>query len=141
MIFITGVCVFFAAAITIAIVFFFFKYHRKESTAVGIVTHEDSRLEAVWMIVPLILAMAMFGSGAVVYVDYRNTPHETLDVYVVGNQWMCKAQQPNGLDEINELHVPVGRNIRVVLASEEVIHDFFVPALGGQSGVVPGHCS
>ncbi|OLB96963.1 MAG: hypothetical protein AUI02_01690 [Acidobacteria bacterium 13_2_20CM_2_57_12] len=110
MIFITGVCVFFAAAITIAIVFFFFKYHRKESTAVGIVTHEDSRLEAVWMIVPLILAMAMFGSGAVVYVDYRNTPHDTLDVYVVGKQWMWKAQQPNGLKEINELHVPVGRN-------------------------------
>src|SRR5207249_701772 len=139
MLFITAICVFFAAAITIAIVFFFFKYHRKESTAIGIVTHEDSRLEAVWMIVPLILAMAMFGWGAVVYVDYRNTPHDTLDVYVVGKQWMWKAQQPNGLKEINELHVPVGRNIRLILASEDVIHDFFVPAFRVKMDVVPGH--
>src|SRR2546425_801354 len=106
MLFITGICVFFAAAITIAIVFFFFKYHRKDSNAVGIVTHEDSRLEAVWMIVPLMLSLAMFGWGAVVYVDYRNTPLDTLDVYMIGKQWMWKAQQPNGLMEINELHVP-----------------------------------
>src|SRR5438552_16211368 len=102
MLFITAICVFFAAAITIAIVFFFFKYHRKESTAIGIVTHAVPRLEAVWMIVPLILAMAMFGWGAVVYVDYRNTPHDTLYVYVVGKHWRWKGQQPNGLKEIDE---------------------------------------
>ena len=66
MLFITAVCVFFTAAITTAIVVFFFKYHRKAPNAVGIPIHEDSRLEAVWMIVPLILSMAMFGWGAVV---------------------------------------------------------------------------
>src|SRR5438876_10342085 len=139
MLFITGICVFFAAAITIAIVFFFFKYHRKDSNAVGIVTREDSRLEAVWMIVPLMLSLAMFGWGAVVYVDYRNTPLDTLDVYMIGKQWMWKAQQPNGLMEINELHVPVGRNVRLILASEDVIHDFFVPAFRVKMDVVPGH--
>src|SRR5437867_9059252 len=139
MLFITGICVFFAAAITIAIVFFFFKYHRKDSNAVGIVTPEDSRLEAVWMIVPLMLSLAMFGWGAVVYVDYRNTPLDTLDVYMIGKQWMWKAQQPNGLMEINELHVPVGRNVRLILASEDVIHDFFVPAFRVKMDVVPGH--
>jgi cytochrome c oxidase subunit 2 len=91
------------------------------------------------MIVPLILSLAMFGWGAVVYVDYRNTPRDTLDVYVIGKQWMWKAQQPNGLKEINELHVPVGRNIRLILASEDVIHDFFVPAFRVKMDVVPGH--
>ncbi|HVH70873.1 MAG TPA: cytochrome c oxidase subunit II [Candidatus Dormibacteraeota bacterium] len=139
MIFITSVCVFFAAGITIAIVYFFFKYHRKTPDAVGIVTHENSRLEAAWMIVPLILAMTMFGWGAVVYVDYRHTPSDTLDIYVLGKQWMWKAQQPNGVKEINELHVPVGRNIRLTLASEDVIHDFFVPAFRVKMDVVPGH--
>jgi len=93
----------------------------------------------VWMIVPLILCLAMFGWGAVVYVDYRNTPRDTLDVYVIGKQWMWKAQQPNGLKEINELHIPVGRNIRLILASEDVIHDFFVPAFRVKMDVVPGH--
>ncbi len=127
MLFISAVCFFFAVAITLAIVFFFFKYHRKEANAVGVPIHGDSRLEAAWMIVPLILAMAMFGWGAVVYVDYRHTPQDTLDVYVIAKQWMWKAQQPNGLKEINELHVPVGRNVRLTLASEDVIHDFTFP--------------
>ena len=54
----------------------------------------------------------MFAGGAVVYVDFRNSPKDTLDIYVIGKQWMWKAQQPNGLKEINELHVPVGRNIK-----------------------------
>src|SRR5256884_406774 len=77
--------------------------------------------------------------GAIVYVDYRNAPRDTLDIYVVGKQWMWKAQQPNGLKEINELHVPVGRDIRLILASEDVIHDFFVPAFRVKMDVVPGH--
>jgi cytochrome c oxidase subunit 2 len=81
----------------------------------------------------------MFGWGAVVYVDYRHAPQDTLDVYVIGKQWMWKAQQPNGLKEINELHVPVNRNIRLILASEDVIHDFFVPAFRVKMDVVPGH--
>ncbi len=139
MLFITAICVFFAAAITAVIVIFFFKFHRKQPNAVGIAFHGDSRLEAAWIIVPLILAMAMFGWGAVVYVDYRHTPQDTLDVYVIAKQWMWKAQQPNGIKEINELHVPVGRNVRLVLASEDVIHDFFVPAFRVKMDVVPGH--
>jgi cytochrome c oxidase subunit II len=139
MVFITAICLFFGVAITTAIIVFFFKYHRKTPNAVGITIHEDPRLEAAWMIVPLILAMAMFGWGAVVYVDYRNAPPDTLDIYVIGKQWMWKAQQPSGLKEINELHVPVGRNIRLVMASEDVIHDFFVPAFRVKMDVVPGH--
>jgi len=83
--------------------------------------------------------MAMFGWGAVVYVDYRHAPQDTLDIYVIGKQWMWKAQQPNGLREINELHVPVGRNVRLIMASEDVIHDFFVPAFRVKMDVVPGH--
>ena len=139
MVFITAICLFFGVAITTAIIVFFFKYHRKTPNAVGIPIHGDMRLETAWMVIPLFLAMAMFGWGAVVYVDYRNAPPDTLDIYVIGKQWMWKAQQPSGLKEINELHVPVGRNIRLVMASEDVIHDFFVPAFRVKMDVVPGH--
>ncbi len=139
MVFITTICLFFAVGVTIAIIIFFFKYHRKSPNAIGISFPGDSRLEATWIIIPLILAMAMFAGGAVVYVDYRTAPKDTLDVYVIGKQWMWKAQQPNGLKEINELHVPVGRNIRLVLAREDVIHDLFVPAFRVKMDVVPGH--
>ena len=139
MIFITSVCLFFAVAITAAVIFFFFKYRRKEVADIGVPIHGDMRLETAWIVVPLILALAMFGWGAVVYVDYRHPPQDTLDIYVIGKQWMWKVQQPNGRREINELHVPVGRDVKLVLASEDVIHDFFVPAFRVKMDVVPGH--
>ena len=139
MVYITVICLFFGVAITAAVVYFFFKYRRTHPEQVGVPIHGDMRLETAWMVVPLVLAMAMFGWGAVVYVDFRNTPKETLDIYVIGKQWMWKLQQPNGMREINELHVPVGRNVRLIMASEDVIHDFFVPAFRVKMDVVPGH--
>ena len=138
MAFISAVCFFFTVVITIAIVYFFFQYRRKEPHAVGAQLHEDSRLETLWIVIPLILAMTMFSWGAVVYVDYRRAPDDTLDIYVVAKQWMWKAQQPNGIREINELHVPVNRNVRLILASEDVIHNFYVPAFRVKMDVVPG---
>jgi len=139
MLFIITVCLFFAVGVTIAIVWFFFRYHRRGKNEVGIPLHGDSRLETLWIVVPLMLAMAMFSWGAVIYVDYRHMPKDTLDIYMIGKQWMWKAQQPNGIREINELHVPVGRNVRMILASEDVIHDFYVPAFRVKMDVVPGH--
>ena len=139
MIFIIAVCLFFAAGVTAAVILFFFKYRRKEVGEIGVPIHGNALLETIWIVVPLFLAMCMFAWGAVIYVDYRNAPKDTLDIYVVGKQWMWKIQQPNGLREINELHVPVGRNVRLVLASEDVIHDFFVPAFRVKMDVVPGH--
>jgi cytochrome c oxidase subunit 2 len=139
MAFITAICIFFAVAITIAIVYFFFKYQRKHPAEIGVPIHGDLRLEAAWIVVPLVLSLCMFAWGAAVYVNFRVAPKDTLDIYVVGKQWMWKLQQPNGLKEINELHVPVGRDIRLILASEDVIHDFFVPAFRVKMDVMPGH--
>src|ERR1700682_2383530 len=139
MIFITGICLFFAVAVTVAIIYFFFKYRRTHAGEIGKAIHGDMRLEAAWIVVPLMLSLCMFGWGAVVYVNFRVAPKDTLDIYVVGKQWMFKAQQPNGLREINELHVPVGRDVRLILGSEDVIHDFFVPAFRVKMDVMPGH--
>jgi cytochrome c oxidase subunit II len=139
MTFLILVSIFFSAAITAAIVIFFFKFHRKSKNEIGVPIHGDMRLEATWIVVPAILSLAMFGWGAMVYVDYRHAPTDTLDIYVVGKQWMWKIQQPNGAREINELHVPAGRDVKLVLASEDVIHDFFVPAFRVKMDVVPGH--
>jgi len=139
MIYITAICAFFAVAITAAVIYFFFKYRRKDPSDVGVAIHGDMRLETAWIVVPLLLALSMFGWGAVVYVDYRRVPMDTLDIYVIGKQWMWKVQQPTGLREINELHVPVGRNVKLILASEDVIHDFSVPAFRVKMDVVPGH--
>jgi cytochrome c oxidase subunit II len=139
MIYITVICLFFAVAITSAIVFFFFRYHRRKPGDIGVPIHGDMRLETLWLVIPLILALSMFAGGAVVYVDFRRAPLDTLDIYVVGKQWMWKAQQPTGLKEINELHVPVGRNVKLILASEDVIHNFSVPDFRVKMDAVPGH--
>jgi cytochrome c oxidase subunit 2 len=139
MLFITAVCIFFALAVTVAIIYFFIKYRRKHETEIGVAIHGNMILEAAWITVPLALAMAMFAWGAIVYVDYRRSPADTLDIYVIGKQWMWKIQQPTGLREINELHVPVGRDVRLIMSSEDVIHDFSVPAFRVKMDVVPGH--
>ncbi|MGB8475880.1 MAG: cytochrome c oxidase subunit II [Candidatus Acidiferrum sp.] len=133
------VSAFFIVVISAAIIFFVFKYRRKSEKAIGVPIHGDMRLELTWIVIPFILSMVMFGWGAVVYVNFRQPPHDALNIYVVGKQWMWKIQQPNGRKEINELHVPVGRDIKLILASEDVIHDFYVPAFRVKMDVVPGH--
>jgi len=138
-IFMIAVCLFFAVAICAAVIYFFFKYHRKRPDDIGVPIHGDLRLEIAWIVLPFFLLLAMFGWGAAIYVDYRRTPADTLDIYVVGKQWMWRLQQPDGRKEINELHVPVNRNIRLIMASEDVIHDFSVPSFRVKMDVVPGH--
>ena len=76
--------------------------------------------------------------GADLYLRLYNPPPDALQIFVVGKQWMWKAQHPGGQREINELHVPAGQDIRLVIASQDVIHSFYVPALRIKQDVVPG---
>lgn len=139
MVFITVVCLFFTVAITITVLYFFFRYRRRSADEVGVPIHGDLRLEITWIVLPFFLLLAMFAWGTAIYVDFRRAPADTLDIYVIGKQWMWKLQQPDGRREINELHVPVGRNVRLIMGSEDVIHDFYVPAFRVKMDVVPGH--
>jgi cytochrome c oxidase subunit 2 len=82
--------------------------------------------------------MVMFFWGASLYFQHARPPAGSQDIYVVGKQWMWKLQHPEGRREINELHVPVGRSFRLILASEDVIHSFYVPAFRIKQDAVPG---
>jgi cytochrome c oxidase subunit II len=136
--FILVTCLFFVVLVAALVTFASFRYKRKEASEVGDTVHGNLVLEVGWTLIPLILAIGMFAWGAVVYVNFRTPPKDTLDIYVVGKQWMWKLQQPNGRKEINELHVPANRNIKLILGSEDVIHDFYVPAFRVKMDVVPG---
>jgi cytochrome c oxidase subunit 2 len=95
--------------------------------------------EIAWTTATLGAFLALFVWGADLYVHlYKVPPHTDLEVYVVGKQWMWKVQHPGGQREIDQLHVPVDRTVRVVLASEDVIHSFFIPAFRLKHDVVPG---
>ena len=87
---------------------------------------------------PFLITMVIFVWGASVYFAMARPPDETLNIYVVGKQWMWKFQHLDGQREINELHVPVGRDVKLIMTSEDVIHDFFVPAFRVKADVIPG---
>jgi cytochrome c oxidase subunit 2 len=95
-------------------------------------------LEVTWTVIPLIITMVIFVWGASVYFAMASPPPETLNIYVVGKQWMWKFQHLDGQREINELHVPVGRDVKLITTSEDVIHDLFVPAFRIKADVLPG---
>jgi len=65
-------------------------------------------------------------------------PKGAMEIYVVGKQWMWKVQHTTGQREINELHVPVGRPVKLIMTSEDVIHDFSIPAMRVKADVIPG---
>jgi cytochrome c oxidase subunit 2 len=82
--------------------------------------------------------MVMFAWGAKVYVNLERPPADAMVINVVGKQWMWKLQHPEGVREINTLHIPVGRPIKLVMTSQDVIHSFFVPAFRTKQDVLPG---
>jgi cytochrome c oxidase subunit 2 len=95
-------------------------------------------LELTWTIIPFLLAMVMFVWGADLFFRLAKSPANAMDVYVVGKQWMWKIQHPEGVREINELHVPLGRPVRILLGSEDVVHSFGSPAFRVKMDAVPG---
>jgi cytochrome c oxidase subunit 2 len=95
-------------------------------------------LETTWSIIPFIISMTIFLGGAVVYYQQYRQPTDGMEVYVVGKQWMWKLQHETGQREINELHVPVGRKVKLTMTTEDVIHNFAIPAFRTKSDVVPG---
>jgi cytochrome c oxidase subunit 2 len=81
--------------------------------------------------------MLFFVLGAIVFFNARRMPDDAMDVWATGRQWMWKFQHPTGQSEINTLHVPVGRPVRLIMTSEDVIHDFFVPDFRVHTDVLP----
>jgi len=136
--FLIGLTVFFSLLIAGLIVYFAVKYQRRSPHALGDQIHGSMMLEAAWIVVPFLITMVIFVWGASVYFAMASPPEETLNIYVVGKQWMWKFQHLDGQREINELHVPLGRNVKLIMTSEDVIHDFFVPAFRIKADVIPG---
>jgi len=95
-------------------------------------------LELTWSIIPLGVFLVIFTWGAVVFFKERTPPRDSTEVYVVAKQWMWKLEHAEGQREINELHVPVGRDVKLIMTSQDVIHSFFVPAFRIKQDVLPG---
>ena len=132
---------FMTVLIFVLIVVFAIKYRRREVDEVPPATKSLVWLEITWTVVPLIIFIGMFWWAATLYVDMRRPMKNALEINVIGKQWMWKIQHPGGQREINELHVPVGRPIKLVMTSQDVIHSFYLPAFRTKQDVVPGSYS
>ncbi len=136
--FIVAVSAFFTLAVTVAVVIFGIQYRRKHAEEIGAHIEGSLPLELAWSIIPTIIAMAMFWWGATLFYTMRVPPAETLQIYAVGKQWMWKFQHSGGQREINELHVPLGRPIKILVTSEDVLHDLYFPAFRTKIDAIPG---
>ncbi|MBA4063649.1 MAG: cytochrome c oxidase subunit II [Isosphaera sp.] len=117
------------------------------------------RLELAWTLIPTVIFFSFFAVGAVVYSRAMRPPEDAMEVFVFGKQWMWKAQYPNGQrviiggnprnmlpqerEKIGKLVLPVStkdsrRPVRITLTSEDVIHDFGIPAFRSKMDALPG---
>ncbi|MBF8302075.1 MAG: cytochrome c oxidase subunit 2 [Candidatus Dadabacteria bacterium] len=119
--FITVISLVFFILISIFLVYFAIRYRR-----------------TIWTIIPSILLIVIFVYGFVVYKDMRTPPEDSLEVTVIGRQWLWQFKYNNGKTTLNELYIPEGRPIKLVMTSEDVLHSFFVPAFRVKQDLVGG---
>jgi cytochrome c oxidase subunit 2 len=136
--FITAISAFFTVLVAVLVLVFAIKFRRRHPDEVGADIHGSLVLELTWTFIPFVLAMVMFFWGADLFFRLARPPVDAMEIFVVGKQWMWKVQHPNGRREINTMHVPLGRNVRITLGSEDVIHDYSIPAFRVKMDAVPG---
>src|SRR5271170_2804795 len=125
------------AVVALLIVLFSVLY-RKERNPEATQIEGSTLLEATWTIIPLALFMVTFVWGALLYFRIYNPPTNAMNIYIVGKQWMWKAEHPGGQHEIDALHVPIGRPVQLTMISQDVFHSFSIPAFRVKREVIPG---
>jgi cytochrome c oxidase subunit 2 len=139
--FITAVAAFFAIVVTIFVIYFAAKYRTNDPMAVGARIEGSIPLELAWSIVPFLISIVIFVWSAGVFFDLHRPPDQTLEIYATGKRWMWKFQHLGGQNEINELHVPMGRPVKITFTSEDVLHSMFFPVFRIKADAIPGRYS
>ena len=124
-----------------ALVFGFSIRYRKSRSPVATQVEGSTLLEATWTIIPLAIFLVTFVWGALLYFRIYNPPTNAMNIYIVGKQWMWKAEHPGGQHEINALHVPTGRPVQLTMISQDVFHSFSIPDFRVKREVIPGRYS
>jgi cytochrome c oxidase subunit II len=126
--------------VTVLIFYFSIRY-RRDKNPVATQIEGSTILEATWTIIPLALFLIVFVWGGLLYFRIYNPPPNAMNIYVVGKQWMWKAEHPGGQHEINALHVPIGQPIQLTMISQDVFHSFSIPDFRVKREVIPGRYS
>jgi cytochrome c oxidase subunit 2 len=136
-----AITLFFTMLICVLILTLAIRYRRGAKVDRSHPMNHNTILEVTWISIPLLLALVLFAWATVVYFDVYKPPADASELYVQGRQWMWEIRHPGGKRELNELHVPVNRDVKLTMTSEDVIHSFFIPAFRTKQDVVPGRYS
>jgi cytochrome c oxidase subunit II len=139
--FIIGVTAFFGILTSVLVVYFAVKYRTNDPLAVGAPITGSIPLELAWSVIPFLISVVIFAWASQVFFDIYRPPDQTLNIYSTGKRWMWKFQHLDGKSEINELHVPVGRAVKVTFTSEDVLHSLYFPAFRTKADAIPGRLS
>ncbi len=135
--FMLGISALMVILIAGTITLFVVKYRRRAEDEIPVQIEGSNRLEFAWSIIPLGMFMVFFVWGAGIYLNNAQPPANSEQIYVVAKQWMWKFEHEGGQQEINALHIPVGRPVKLVMTSQDVIHSFFVPDFRIKQDVLP----
>jgi cytochrome c oxidase subunit 2 len=120
------------------IIYFLFKYREGKPADRRPIQLPQTTIEITWTLIPMLVMICFYVWGAKHYLVLERPPVAAMEINVVGKQWMWKIQHPEGNREINELHVPVGRIIKLIMTSQDAIHSLFLPEFRIKQDVVPG---
>ena len=123
--------------IWLAIFYLAIKYRRSPSNELAQEQEPPAALEMTWTVIPTLIFIGIFIAGAWLFFRLQRVPSNAIEIYATGRQWMWKFQHPSGQREINTLHVPVGRPVKITMASEDVIHSLWFPAFRVKNDVLP----
>ncbi|HEV2617422.1 MAG TPA: cytochrome c oxidase subunit II [Candidatus Acidoferrales bacterium] len=137
----TGITLFFTFLIFGLIFYFMIKYRRRSENEIPQEVKTSMPLEIAWTLIPTLICAMLFVWSARLFVKNSEPPKGSMEVFVIGKQWMWQLQHPEGAREIDELHVPVGVPVKLTMTSQDVIHDFYIPAFRIKKDVVPGRYS
>jgi len=133
-----GLSAFFFLLIAGLLFFFIVRYRRRENDGpTPHITH-NLTLELVWSIIPLMIVIGIFFWGFHNFMNAAVAPGDALEIQVTGKKWLWTFEYPDGMRTINEIHVPVGKAVRLIMTSEDVIHSFYIPDMRIKQDVVPG---
>ena len=136
-----AITAFFALLVVVLVAYFALKYRDLTGDRIGAPVTGSVLLELGWSLIPFFIFVGIFVWASIVFFHIVRAPDQTLEIYSTGKRWMWRFQHVDGQREINELHVPLGRPVRVIFTSEDVLHDLFIPAFRVKADAVPGRYS
>lgn len=135
--FLVYMSLFFTVAVGVVIVAMIIKYHRSKKNRETAYIENNHLLEWIWTIIPLIILMFIFAWGYKDFVAMRKVAVNPIEISVVGRQWLWNFEYANGRKTMNEIYLPKGKPVKLIMTAEDVLHSFYVPNFRVKQDVVP----